>query len=87
MQPYVPFTVAPEYVPHFYGVVFTLISVIYAILGGMSSIVWADVVQYLIMRWHFIDKDYSGVYWRVDYTGQPLDMKNKSMLWPLQCMA
>jgi Na+/proline symporter len=49
IQPYIPFAVAPEYVPHFYGAVFTLISVIYAILGGMSSIVWADVVQYLIM--------------------------------------
>ncbi|HRX92885.1 MAG TPA: Na+:solute symporter [Chitinophagaceae bacterium] len=49
VQPYIPFTVAPEYVPHFYGIIFTLISVIYAILGGMRSIVLADVVQYLIM--------------------------------------
>lgn len=49
VQPYIPFEVAPQYVPHFYGVVFTLISVIYSILGGMSSIVWADVVQYAIM--------------------------------------
>src|SRR5690606_20285935 len=46
---YVPFTVSPEFVPHFYGIIFTLISVIYAIMGGTSSIVWADVVQYLIM--------------------------------------
>ncbi|MCF8226406.1 MAG: Na+:solute symporter [Bacteroidales bacterium] len=37
------------YVPHFYGVVFTLFAVLYAILGGMNSIVWADVVQYSIM--------------------------------------
>lgn len=49
VQPYVPFAVAPEYVPHFYGILFTLISVLYAILGGMRSIVLADVVQYLIM--------------------------------------
>lgn len=49
IQPYVPFTVSPEYISHVYGVIFTLISVIYAILGGMSSIVWADVVQYIIM--------------------------------------
>lgn len=49
VQPYLPFDVAPQYVPHVYGVVFTLISVIYSILGGMSSIVWADVVQYAIM--------------------------------------
>lgn len=46
---YVPFDVPPKFVPHFYGVVFTLISVIYAILGGMRSIVLADVVQYIIM--------------------------------------
>ncbi len=38
-----------EYVPHFYGVIFTLFAVLYAILGGMNSIVWADVVQYTIM--------------------------------------
>ncbi|MFT2008294.1 sodium:solute symporter family protein [Pontibacter sp. 13R65] len=49
VQPYLPFTLSPEYVPHFYGIVFTLVSVIYSILGGMSSIVFADVVQYLIM--------------------------------------
>ena len=49
VEAYIPFAVSPEFVPHFYGIVFTLISVIYAILGGMSSIVWADVIQYLIM--------------------------------------
>ncbi|MFC2129143.1 sodium:solute symporter family protein [Bacteroidota bacterium] len=38
-----------QYVPHFYGVIFTLFAVLYAILGGMNSIVWADVVQYSIM--------------------------------------
>ncbi|NLP57738.1 sodium:solute symporter family protein [Lutibacter sp. B1] len=46
---YVPFTVTPEYVPHFYGVVFTLFAVFYSLLGGMSGIVWADVVQFAIM--------------------------------------
>src|SRR5690606_7243506 len=49
IQPYIPFDVPAEYVPHVYGVVFTLVSVIYAIMGGMSSIVWADVIQYAIM--------------------------------------
>lgn len=49
VQSYVPFSVPDQYVPHVYGVVFTLISVIYAILGGMSSIVLADVIQYVIM--------------------------------------
>lgn len=46
---YVPFTVTPEYVPHFYGVIFTLFAVFYSLLGGMSGIVWADVVQFAIM--------------------------------------
>ena len=26
---------------------------------------------------HFIDKDYGGVYWSVDYTGNPLDTKKQ----------
>jgi SSS family solute:Na+ symporter len=46
---YIPFNVRPEYVPHLYGIVFTAFAVFYAILGGMMSIVWADVVQYTIM--------------------------------------
>ena len=46
---YVPFAVSPEYVPHFYGIIFTCFAVFYALLGGMMSIVWADVVQYILM--------------------------------------
>ncbi len=46
---YVPFTVTPEYVPHLYGFAFTLFAVLYSVLGGMTSIVLADVVQYVIM--------------------------------------
>ncbi|WP_053990886.1 sodium:solute symporter family protein [Mangrovimonas sp. TPBH4] len=46
---YVPFHVTPEYVPHFYGTIFTLFAVFYSLLGGMSGIVWADVVQFAIM--------------------------------------
>jgi len=49
ISPYVPFDVAPQYVAHVYGIVFTLFAMFYAILGGMSSIVWADVIQYTIM--------------------------------------
>jgi len=49
ISPYVPFEVAPQYVAHVYGIVFTLFAMFYAILGGMSSIVWADVIQYTIM--------------------------------------
>ena len=46
---YIPFTVSPEFVPHFYGIIFTLFAVFYSLLGGMSGIVWADVVQFGIM--------------------------------------
>lgn len=49
VSPYVPFEVAPEYVAHVYGIVFTLFAMFYAILGGMTSIVWTDVIQYTIM--------------------------------------
>ena len=46
---YVPFTVAPQYVAHFYGIVFTMFAVFYSILGGMHSIVIGDVIKYIIM--------------------------------------
>lgn len=49
IQPYIPFTIAPEYVAHFYGIVFTLFAMFYSILGGMHSIVWGDLIKYLIM--------------------------------------
>jgi SSS family solute:Na+ symporter len=49
VSPYIPFDVAPQYVAHVYGIIFTLFAMFYAILGGMSSIVWADVIQYTIM--------------------------------------
>ncbi len=46
---YVPFEVAPRFVPHLYGIAFTLFAIFYAIVGGMFSIVWADLLQYIIM--------------------------------------
>jgi SSS family solute:Na+ symporter len=49
VQPYLGIQVAPEYVPHLYGIVFTLVAVGYTILGGMRSIVLADVLQFTIM--------------------------------------
>lgn len=49
VAPYVPFEVPLSYVPHIYGIAFTLFAVFYAVLGGMASIVWADVLQYFIM--------------------------------------
>ncbi|MFV0470588.1 MAG: sodium:solute symporter family protein [Paludibacteraceae bacterium] len=41
--------VPDTYVPHIWGITFTLIAVFYALMGGMMSIVWADVAQYVIM--------------------------------------
>ncbi|MFB2120544.1 sodium:solute symporter family protein [Parapedobacter sp. 2B3] len=49
VEPYLPFTIEPPYVPHFYGVVFCLLTMFYSILGGMTSIVIGDVVKYTIM--------------------------------------
>ena len=46
---FVPFEISPAYVPHFYGLVFTALATFYSVMGGMKSIVWADVVQYVIM--------------------------------------
>ena len=37
------------YVPHVWGILFTLFAVFYSLLGGMTSIVWADVAQYVLM--------------------------------------
>lgn len=46
---YIPFHIPPEYVPHFYGIVFTLFAMFYSVLGGMHSIVLGDVIKYAIM--------------------------------------
>ncbi|RVU02990.1 sodium:solute symporter [Mucilaginibacter limnophilus] len=49
IKPYVPFDVSAGYVPHFYGIVFTVIAMFYSILGGMHSIVLGDVIKYMVM--------------------------------------
>jgi Na+/proline symporter len=49
VQPHIPFTIAPEYVAHFYGIVFTVFAMFYSILGGMHSIVVGDVIKYIIL--------------------------------------
>lgn len=49
VQRFVPFEVPERFVPHLYGIVFTLVAVFYTVLGGMTSLVLADVVQYAIM--------------------------------------
>ncbi len=46
---YIPFDVPAEFIPHFYGIIFTLFAVFYSIIGGMSGIVWTDLLQYSIM--------------------------------------
>lgn len=49
LREYVPFHIADKYVPHFYGIVFTLFAMFYSILGGMHSIVLGDAIKYIIM--------------------------------------
>ncbi len=49
VKDYVPFDIAPQYVAHFYGIVFTLFAVFYSVLGGMHSIVLGDLIKYIIM--------------------------------------
>ena len=45
----VPFDIPLQYVPHFYGIFFTGVATFYVMMGGMLSIVWADVLQFSIM--------------------------------------
>ncbi len=49
VAPYMPFQVSAKYVPHFYGIIFTLFAMFYSILGGMHSIVLGDAIKYAIM--------------------------------------
>jgi SSS family solute:Na+ symporter len=49
VKAYVPFDIPLQYVPHFYGIIFTLFAMFYSILGGMHSIVLGDVIKYVIM--------------------------------------
>ncbi|GGN11122.1 sodium:solute symporter [Dyadobacter beijingensis] len=49
VAPFVPFDVPAGYTAHCYGVLFTIFTACYALLGGMKSIVWADMLHYLIM--------------------------------------
>ncbi|WP_400262854.1 hypothetical protein ACFX5U_06990 [Sphingobacterium sp. SG20118] len=46
---YIPIQLEPESVAKVYGIFFTTIATFYVMLGGMHSIVWADVVQFSIM--------------------------------------
>ncbi|MEO5685024.1 MAG: sodium:solute symporter family protein [Chitinophagaceae bacterium] len=49
VKDYIPFTVSPQWVPHFYGAVFSLFAMFYSVLGGMHSIVLGDFIKYMVM--------------------------------------
>lgn len=49
LAPLLPFDIALESVPYFYGIIFTSIATFYVMMGGMLSIVWTDVLQFTIM--------------------------------------
>lgn len=49
VKDHVPFNVTDKYVPHFYGIVFTLFAMFYSIIGGLHSIVLGDAIKYAIM--------------------------------------
>ena len=49
IAPLLPFDLAIESVPYFYGIIFTSIATFYVMMGGMLSIVWTDVLQFTIM--------------------------------------
>ncbi len=49
LAPYLPFDVAPANVAHVYGFAFTTVAMIYAVLGGMFSVVWNDVMKFVVM--------------------------------------
>lgn len=49
MSQFIPIDLSPEVVPKVYGIFFTTIATFFVMLGGMYSIVWADVVQFSIM--------------------------------------
>lgn len=46
---FIPFHVPDAYVPHLYGLIFTLFAMFYSVLGGMHRIVLGDFIKYLIM--------------------------------------
>ena len=49
IEPFIPFSVPDVFVPHLYGLVFTLFAVFYSVLGGMHSIVLGDFIKYILM--------------------------------------
>ncbi|ULT22264.1 hypothetical protein KUH03_22680 [Sphingobacterium sp. E70] len=46
---FIPLTIDPAMAPQLYGIFFTAITTFYVMLGGMHSIVWADMVKFAIM--------------------------------------
>lgn len=60
-------------------------SAAYRVLSHLDNLNHLDTLEYLKMATrakdylveHFIDKEYGGVYWSVDYMGRPLDTKKQ----------
>src|ERR1700722_16799176 len=73
ISPYIPFHVPPAYIPHFYGIVFTLVAMFYSILGGMHSIVLGDVIKYAIMTVACLSIGGIAMY-RLHQQGHPLNV-------------
>lgn len=44
-----PWQVSPQNLPYIYGAFFTVLATFYVVLGGMFSIVWTDVLQFIIL--------------------------------------
>lgn len=49
IKDYIPFAISEKYVPHFYGIIFTLFAMFYSIIGGLHSIVLGDAIKYAVM--------------------------------------
>ena len=49
VDPWLPFEVPPEQVANVYGIAFTAFATLYVVLGGMYSLVWTDLLQYVLM--------------------------------------
>lgn len=48
VSPYIPLQLDSRFVPHFYGIIFSILTVVYAVTGGMTSIVIGDLIKYTI---------------------------------------
>ena len=61
-------------------------SAAYRLLGNEEYLTTATRAKRIIID-RFYDKEFGGIYWSLDYKGNPLDTKNKYMPSDLQFMA